>query len=145
MVNIKINNIITFINDDRKKSIFFFKNQSLLFIEAGNTNMVVITILFNCQTTLFLCFDNFLPFFFSSHYQKRCTSLLSTSLLYWIHPLFIWHLLFSLPFHIVFGEYKNYNIVYGVSTFYIVVLKILYFYPLFYLALTLDHPYLNLD
>ena len=33
------------INDDRKKSIFFFKNQSLLFIEAGNTNMIVITIL----------------------------------------------------------------------------------------------------
>ena len=47
MVNIKINNIITFINDDRKKSIFFFKNQSLLFIVAGNTNMIVITILFN--------------------------------------------------------------------------------------------------
>ncbi|MBS7123136.1 MAG: helix-turn-helix transcriptional regulator, partial [Coprobacillus sp.] len=32
--------------------------------------------------------------------------------------------------------YKNYNIVYGVSTFYIVVLRVLYFYPLFYLALT---------
>ena len=45
MVNIKINNIITFINDDRNKSIFFIKNQSLLFIEAGNTNMIVITIL----------------------------------------------------------------------------------------------------
>ena len=96
MVNIKINNIITFINDDRKKSIFFFKDQSLLSIEAGNTNMIVVTILLNCQITLFLCFDNFLLFFFSSNYQKRCTSLLSTSLLYWIHPLFIWHLPFLL-------------------------------------------------
>ncbi|MCQ5067868.1 hypothetical protein NE681_10730 [Faecalibacillus intestinalis] len=46
-VNIKINNIITFINDDRNKNIFFIKNQSLLFIEAGNTNRIVITILFN--------------------------------------------------------------------------------------------------
>lgn len=102
MVNIKINNIITFINDDRKKSIFFFKDQSLLFIEAGNTNMIVITILFNCQTTLFLFFDNFLLFFFSSNYQKRCTSLLSTSLLYWIHQLFIIAYLFD--------AYSNYNI-----------------------------------
>ena len=101
MVNIKINNIITFINDDRKKSIFFFKDQSLLFIEAGNTNMIVITILFNCQTTLFLCFDNFLSFFFSSNYQKRCTSLLSTSLLYWIHQLFIIAYLFDTYFFII--------------------------------------------
>ena len=80
----------------KTENIFFIKNQSLLFIEAGNTNMIVITILFNCQTTLFLCFDNFLPFFFSSNYQKRCASLLSTSLLYWIHPLFIIAYLFDI-------------------------------------------------
>ena len=113
LIDIKINNFITVNNRDWKKRAFFFKNQCFLFIEAGNTDMIVGTVLFNSQTALFLCFNYFFPFFLSFYYQKDAPPLLSTSSLYLIIQLFIIASLFVAYLYLIFKlkflyiEYKN--------------------------------------